>query len=55
MNNIKLTDDEKDLLSDDFTDEKPPILGEWKNLYSLVAAILIILIILFYIFTKAFE
>jgi len=35
-------------------EEKPPILKNWKNLYALVIGTLIVLIILFYFFTKHF-
>ena len=35
--------------------EKPPILGNWRNVYALVIGVLIVLIILFYFFTKHFE
>lgn len=34
---------------------KPPILKSWKQLYLLVFINLVILIALFYIFTKVFE
>jgi hypothetical protein len=37
------------------TEEKPPILKTWKNLYALVIGVLIILIVVFYLFTKHFE
>jgi len=33
----------------------PPLLGSWNKLYTLVFSTLVILIILFYIFTKVFE
>ncbi|MEJ2543837.1 MAG: hypothetical protein P8Y99_07195 [Calditrichaceae bacterium] len=36
-------------------EDKPPILKTWKRLYSLVFLNLVVLIILFYLFTKAFE
>ena len=35
--------------------EKPPILGSWKNLYLLVVAELIAVIVLLYFFTKYYE
>lgn len=35
-------------------EEKPPILKSWKNLYALVIAVLVVLIVLFYFFTKHF-
>ncbi|MCR9066121.1 MAG: hypothetical protein NXI00_19275 [Cytophagales bacterium] len=35
-------------------DEKPPVLGEWKNLYLLVAGVLVGLIVLFYFLTQYF-
>jgi hypothetical protein len=36
-------------------DDKPPILKSWGKIYSLVLITLIVLIILFHYFTKAFE
>jgi len=36
-------------------EEKPPFLGSWKNVYALVAGVLVALIIVFYFFTKHFE
>jgi hypothetical protein len=36
-------------------EEAPPVGGSWKVLYIGVAANLAILILLFYVFTKAFE
>jgi hypothetical protein len=36
-------------------DEKPPILGSWRNLYAFVLMMLAIYISLLYWFTKAFE
>ena len=36
-------------------EEKPPILKSWKNLYILVIGVLVVLIVLFYFFTKHFE
>jgi len=35
-------------------EEKPPILKSWKNLYALVIGTLVVLIVLFYFFTKHF-
>jgi hypothetical protein len=35
--------------------EKPPILSSWKRLYTIVLLNLALLIVLFYIFTKAFD
>lgn len=35
--------------------EKPPILGSWRNVYALVVGTLVALIILFYLFTAYFE
>ncbi len=34
---------------------KPPILSSWKQLYTLVLLNLALLIVLFYLFTKAFD
>lgn len=36
-------------------DPPPPILGGWKKLYAFVFMNLVILVILFYIFTRVFE
>jgi hypothetical protein len=36
-------------------EEKPPILGSWRRLYGVVLLELGVLIVLFYLFTKAFE
>ncbi len=36
-------------------DEPPPFGGSWAKLYALVLINLSVLIVLFYIFTKAFE
>jgi hypothetical protein len=35
--------------------EKPPLFSSWKRLYALVLLNLVVLIVLFYLFTKAFE
>ncbi len=35
-------------------DEPPPLLGTWRRLYSAVLAYLVFLILLFYVFTRAF-
>ncbi len=36
-------------------EDAPPFLGSWKKIYSLVLIELIILISLFYLFTKVFS
>jgi len=36
-------------------EEKPPLFSSWKRLYTLVLLNLFVLIVLFYLFTKAFE
>ena len=36
-------------------EEKPPILGTWRNIYLLMAGVLLVLGVLFYLFTKHFE
>ena len=38
----------------DEPDEKPPIAGSWRALYGLLAGTLVLLILLFYLFTKHF-
>jgi hypothetical protein len=40
---------------EEIVDEKPPILSSWKQIYSIVLINLIVLILLFYIFTKSFS
>jgi len=35
--------------------EKPPIFSSWKRLYTVVLLNLALLIVLFYLFTKAFD
>jgi hypothetical protein len=35
--------------------EKPPFLNSWRNVYALVIGTLVVLMILFYLFTKHFE
>jgi len=35
-------------------DDKPPFLGTWNNVYKLVIGSLIVVMILFYLFTKYF-
>jgi hypothetical protein len=35
--------------------EKPPFLSSWKRLYAVVLLNLALLIVLFYLFTKAFD
>ncbi len=37
------------------SEDRPPILGSWKKLYLFVVAQLVVLIILFYLFTKYFS
>jgi len=36
-------------------EEKPPVLKTWNNIYLIVFLTLVILVIFFYIFTKAFD
>ncbi len=36
-------------------DEKPPILGEWRNMYILVLSMHAVVITLFYIFTQYYK
>lgn len=35
--------------------EKPPLFSSWKRLYAVVLLHLALLIVLFYLFTKAFD
>ncbi|UCH65555.1 MAG: hypothetical protein JSW63_00015 [Ignavibacterium sp.] len=46
------TNQEGNVIKDD---PPPPFFKTWKRLYSLVLGQLVLLIILFYIFTKVFE
>ena len=40
----------------DMDDEgKPPLVSSWRNLYALVLVNLVVLIVLFYAFMKAFD
>jgi hypothetical protein len=39
----------------DTSEDKPPFLGSWSKIYSVVLIELIILITLFYLFTKEFS
>jgi len=36
-------------------DDKPPVLGSWGKIYFVVFGVLIVLIIVFYYFSKAFD
>lgn len=36
-------------------DEQPPVGGSWRVLYAIVIGNLVILIVLFYVFTRAFS
>jgi len=36
-------------------DDIPPIFNSWNKLYGFVFSTLVVLVILFYLFTKAFE
>lgn len=40
---------------DNHTDEPSPILGSWRNVYILVAATLVAVIVLLYFFTLYFQ
>jgi len=44
-------DDKKKLTEDDI----PPIFNSWNKLYGFVFFTLVVLVFLFYLFTKAFE
>lgn len=45
----------KEIATEEIKEEKPPILSSWKRLYTLVLLNLALLIMLFYLFTKAFD
>ena len=36
-------------------EDKPPFFGSWNKIYLLVFSVLVILILLFYLFAKAFS
>jgi len=44
--------DDKDKI---IIEEKPPILSSWKQLYTIVFLNLVLLVILFYVFTLVFS
>jgi len=39
----------------EIVEEKPPVLSSWKQLYTIVLLNLVVLIILFYVFTRMFS
>jgi hypothetical protein len=47
--------DEKIKEEIDHNDDTPPVLGSWGKIYTLVFFNLVILVILFYYFTRIFE
>ena len=36
-------------------EEKPPVFSSWKKWYAVVSGFLVLLVILFYLFTRIFE
>lgn len=48
-----MTTEELDIVRED--EGKPPLFASWRTLYVLVLVNLVVLIALFYAFTKAFE
>ncbi len=48
-----MDDEQREKKADD--QDKPPILSSWSRLYAAVLLNLAILILLFFLFTKAFE
>lgn len=42
-------------MKEENTEEAPPILGSWKNLYWLVIGNLAFMILLFYLFTEIYK
>lgn len=36
-------------------EEKSPILGSWRNVYALVIAVLVVIIVLLYLFTQQYQ
>ena len=51
-NNYLAPMSDPELISPD--DETPPILGSWKNIYTVVLVLHVVLIILFYLFSNAY-
>jgi hypothetical protein len=45
----------KKIKNKEIDQEKPPILSSWNRLYTLVLLNLALLIVLFFLFTKAFD
>lgn len=41
--------------SNSILDEKPPFFKNWKQIYLLVIAVLLVMILLFYLFTVSFS
>lgn len=41
--------------NEEYIEEKPPILSSWKQVYSVVFLNLVVLIVLFYLFTEYFS
>jgi len=51
-----MSDDERPMTNDQHRDEAPPpIGGTWNRLYAIVIGELVLLVLLFWWFTKAFE
>lgn len=46
---------DQDATTTEAHEERPPVLGSWSRLYGVVLLELGVLIVLFYLFTKAFE
>jgi len=44
-----------DKIKNSTEDSRPPIFGSWNKLYGFVFFTLVLLVLLFYLFTKAFE
>ena len=41
--------------NEEIVEENPPILSSWKQLYTIVFLNLVVLIVLFYVFTEVFS
>lgn len=46
---------EEDLITDeDLDDDAPPVLGSWKNIYGVVLVLHLLLLVAFYLFSRAY-
>jgi hypothetical protein len=50
-----MTDPMADPVSDEIPDEPPPFLGTWSRVYAAVLLYLVVIILAFYAFTRAYN